>query len=142
MDSKDLALLNYIQQNLTVFFINSKINGNVNPPVVEAQIRLPNFLRHPKIIKNWDIANLQIKIDKMLRRVVREFGILLKRRQSGHINDITINAILCGLYGSNYQTWKHRSLINRSLKQFKRDNKIRKYVSWRLYQLKKAKGKP
>jgi len=136
---KDLGLLNYVQQNLSVFFINSTIDGNTTPIQVNAQIRMPNFVKPMELVKGreWDTANLSIKVDKMLRRVVREFGILLKRRSTGQISDITINAILCGLYGPNYQVYKHRSLINRSLKQLKPKSKIRKYVSWRLIQIKK-----
>jgi len=131
---RDLKLLNLIQQRFGVYFLSSTVDANENPPVVVAQIRLP---RHKTVhkVERWETTTLKIKVDRMLRRVIREMQRVLMRRDAGFIHDITINCILLGLYGSNFALWTHRSLVERSLKQLPLKSKIRKYVVWRLSRL-------
>jgi len=125
-------LLNVLQQKYLVFFIDSSVDATKNPPVVNAFVRLPiNKPQTTKLIR-FEVVPLRIKIDKMLRRVIRSLEKVYRRWKAGHVRDVTIDLLLAGVYAPNYAVYKHRNKINRALRQLPRDNKVRKYIQWRL----------
>jgi len=127
--------------NYSIYWVDSKVDANVMPPTVSAYIKVP-LPGHSKMNPGLETLTIEIRIDKMLRRVMKEFEILRRRWMCGQISDVTINLLFLGLYGSLRSIYRHRSKITRALRQLKRDSKIRKYIVWRLIRARnKYRGK-
>ena len=135
-----MKLLNILQQHYSVFFVNSTVEGDKSPPIVTAAIRLPEHETVHKV-KHYRVVNLNIRIDKMLRRALRELRRPFKRYQAKQISDVTLLLLLAGLYAPNYAVWRFRSKIRRALKQLPKESKVRRYITWRLtVEAKKQRG--
>jgi len=137
---RDIKLLNLLQSSFGVIFTSSSVDATKNPPVVNATIRLPIHKTVHEVIR-WESTTLQVRVDKMLRRVIREFAKILRRRDAGHVSDVTIALLLLGLYGGNYALFTHRNKVNRALRQLPRESKIRKYITWRISRLRELHRK-
>jgi len=137
---RDLLLLNVLNSQFAIFFINSKVDAAKSPMVVNAFVRLPIHDSRGKF-KGWEPVELNIKIDKLLRRAIEEFQEPYRRFLRGRIKDVTFASLFAGLYAPLRFVWKFRSKITYSLKQLPFDSKVRKTIYFRLKRARIKYGK-
>ena len=109
-------------------------------PFVEAFVRIPkpgtSKKTHPG--QALEAVRIRARVDKHVRRMLSEFGRLGARLASGQISPACIALIFTALWGSYGSIYRHRSAVNRALRQLPFGSKLRRYAYWRWKRAKQA----
>ena len=100
---------------------------------VEAHVRVPkpgtSKKTHPG--RALEPVRIRAKADRQMRGMVGEFRRLGARLASGHISPACIALIFVALWGPHGAIYRHRSAINRALRQLPFGSKLRRHAYWR-----------